>query len=51
MANGYSLRKAAEQAGVPTMTFHGYKNRGIIKPDVEDKNGNLTCYSDDVVVK
>jgi len=49
MANGYSLRKAAEQAGVPTMTFHGYKNRGIIKPDVEDKNGNLTCYSDEQV--
>lgn len=49
MANGYSLRKAAEQAGVPTMTFHGYKNRGVIKPDVEDKKGNLTLYSDEQV--
>ena len=49
MANGYSLRKAAEQAGVPTMTFHGYKNRGIIKPDVEDKNGNFALYSDEQI--
>ena len=49
MANGYSLRKAAELAGVPAMTVHGYKNRGIINPDVEDKHGNFSLYSDDQV--
>ena len=49
MTKGYSLRKAAELAGVPTMTFHGYRNREIIEADVEDKKGNLTLYSDEQV--
>ena len=49
MEKGYSLRKAAELADVPTMTFHGYKNRGIIKADIEDKKGNFTLYSDEQV--
>lgn len=49
MENAYSLRKAAEQAGVPTMTFHRYKERGVIEPDVEDKKGNLTLYSEEQV--
>ena len=41
MAEGYSLRKAAELAGVPTVTFHGYRNRGIIEADAEDKKAIL----------
>lgn len=49
MEKVHSLRKAAELADVPTMTFHGYKNRGIIEVDVEDKKGNLTLYSDEQV--
>lgn len=49
MKNGYSLRKAAELAGIPTMTFHGYKNRGVIEPDVEDKKGDFTLFSDEQV--
>ena len=38
---GYSLRAAAKLAGVPTMTFHGWKEKGLITPDLTDDKGNF----------
>lgn len=45
MTQGYSLRQAAKLAGVPTMTFHNWKEKGLIVPDVADGKGNITLYS------
>lgn len=38
---GYSLRQAAELSGVPTMTFHAWKKKGLITPDLTDDKGNF----------
>ena len=38
---GYSLRAAAKLAGVPTMTFHAWKEKGLITPDLTDDKGNF----------
>lgn len=38
---GYSLRQAAKLAGVPTMTFHAWKEKGLITPDLTDDKGNF----------
>ena len=45
MTQGYSLRQAAKLAGVPTMTFHNWKEKWLIVPDVADGKGNITLYS------
>lgn len=46
MAKGFSLRKAAQAAGTTGSSFHGYKVRGIVAPDVADDKGNFTLYSE-----
>ena len=43
---GYSLRQAAKLANLPTMTFAGYRNRGIIELDVADAKGNISLFSE-----
>ena len=38
---GYSLRQAAKLSGVPTMTFHAWKEKGLVTPDLTDEKGNF----------
>lgn len=46
MNQGYSLRQAAKLSGVPTMTFHSWKEKGFVTPDVTDQNGNFSFFSE-----
>lgn len=43
---GYSLRQAAKLSGVPTMTFHAWKEKGLVTPDVADNKGNISLFSE-----
>lgn len=43
---GYSLRQAAKLSGVPTMTFHAWKEKGLVTPDVADDKGNISLFSE-----
>lgn len=42
----YSLRQAAKLSGVPTMTFHAWKEKGLVTPDVADDKGNISLFSE-----
>lgn len=46
MQSGYSLRTVVDICGIPLTTLRNYRKRGIISPDVADKSGKLTLYSD-----
>lgn len=46
MQNGFSLRAIVDECGIPLTTLRNYRKRGIISPDVADKSGKLTLYSD-----
>ena len=46
MQNGYSLRALVDICAIPLTTLRNYRKRGIISPDVADKSGKLTLYSD-----
>ena len=43
---GYSLRQAAKLSGVPTMTFHAWKEKGLVTHDVADNKGNISLFSE-----
>lgn len=44
---GYSLRQASKNSGIPITTLGNFHRKlGIIAPDVKDKKGELTLYSD-----
>ena len=46
MNQGYSLRAAAKIVGIAHTTFDNYKKRGIVTPDVADKNGEFSLFSE-----
>ena len=46
MQNGFSLRAVVDICGIPLTTLRNYRKRGIISPDVADKSGKFTLYSD-----
>lgn len=46
MNQGYSLRAAAKIVGIAPTTFEGYKKRGIVTPDVADKKGEFSLFSE-----
>lgn len=46
---GNSLRGSAKKMGIPFTTFENYKRRGIVTPDIPDKHGKLTLYSDEQI--
>lgn len=45
MNQGYSLRQAAKLSGVPTMTFHSWKAKGLLVADIQDDKGNFSLFS------
>lgn len=49
MNKGYSLRQAAKLSGVPTMTFHAWKEKRLVTPDVADNKGNLSLFSETMI--
>ena len=46
MQKGFSLRAVVDICGIPLTTLRNYRKRGIISPDVADKSGKFTLYSD-----
>ena len=46
---GKSLRGAAKASNIRPTTFENYKRRGIVTPDVPDKHGKLTLYSEEQI--
>lgn len=46
MQKGFSLRAVVDKRGIPLTTLRNYRNRSIISPDVADKSGKFTLYSD-----
>lgn len=46
MNQGYSLRAAAKIVGIAHTTFDSYKKRGIVTPDVADKKGEFSLFSE-----
>ena len=46
MQQGFSLRAVVDKCGIPLTTLRNYRKRGIISPDVADKSGKFTLYSD-----
>ena len=49
MNKGYSLRQAAKLSGVPTMTFHAWKEKRLVTPDVADNKGNISLFSEAMI--
>ena len=49
MDKGYSLRQAAKLSGVPTMTFHAWKEKRLVTPDVADNKGNISLFSEAMI--
>lgn len=49
MNAGYSLRQAAKLSGVPTMTFHAWKEKRLVTPDVADNKGNISLFSETMI--
>ena len=47
----YSLSQAAKLAGVPKTTFHRWKEKDQLTPDVADDKGELTLYSEAQIEK
>ena len=45
MQKCFSLRALVDECGIPLTTLRNYRKRGIISPDVADKSGKLTLYS------
>ena len=46
MQQGFSLRAVVDKCGIPLTTLRNYRKRGIISPDIADKSGKFTLYSD-----
>lgn len=46
MQKGFSLRALVDICAIPLTTLRNYRKRGIISPDIADKSGKLTLYSD-----
>lgn len=49
MNKGYSLRQAAKLSGVPTMTFHAWKEKRLVTPDIADNKGNISLFSETMI--